>query len=47
MLWRRLRAVIDSIYPLDETAQAFAHLRSRQALGKVLIEPYEPVSESD
>ena len=43
----RLRPVIDSIYPLDETAQAFAHLRSRQALGKILIEPYEPVSESD
>ncbi len=43
----RLKPVIDSIYPLDQTAEAFAHLRSRKALGKVLIEPYEPVSESD
>ncbi|MDB6016749.1 MAG: Alcohol dehydrogenase zinc-binding domain protein [Pedosphaera sp.] len=43
----KLKPVIDSIYPLAETAQAFAHLRSRTALGKVLIEPYEPVSESD
>ena len=43
----RLKPVIDSIFPLDETPQAFAHLRSRNALGKVLIEPFEPVSESD
>lgn len=43
----KLKPVIDSIYPLDRTAEAFAHLRSRQALGKVLIEPFEPESESD
>jgi 2-desacetyl-2-hydroxyethyl bacteriochlorophyllide A dehydrogenase len=43
----RLKPVIDSIFPLDRTAEAFAHLRSRNFLGKVLIEPYEPVSESD
>jgi 2-desacetyl-2-hydroxyethyl bacteriochlorophyllide A dehydrogenase len=43
----RLKPVIDSIFPLDETPQAFAHLRSRNVLGKVLIEPFEPVSESD
>lgn len=43
----KLKPVIDSIFPLDQTPAAFAKLRSRQALGKVLIEPYEPVSESD
>jgi len=43
----KLKPVIDSIFPLDETAQAFDHLRSRKVLGKVLIEPFEPVSESD
>ncbi|HWY74316.1 MAG TPA: zinc-binding dehydrogenase [Verrucomicrobiae bacterium] len=43
----RLKPVIDSIFPLDETAKAFAHLRSRTVLGKVLVEPFEPVSESD
>jgi 2-desacetyl-2-hydroxyethyl bacteriochlorophyllide A dehydrogenase len=43
----KLKPVIDSIYPLDETPKAFAHLRSRNVLGKVLVEPYEPVSESD
>ncbi len=43
----RLKPVIDSIYPLDQTADALAHLRSRRVLGKVLIEPFEPVSESD
>ena len=43
----RLKPVIDSIYPLDQTAEALAHLRSRRVLGKVLIEPFEPVSESD
>jgi hypothetical protein len=42
-----LKPVIDSIYPLDKTADAYAHLRSRNVLGKVLVEPYEPVSESD
>lgn len=43
----KLKPVIDTIFPLDQTAQAFAHLRSRNVLGKVLIEPFEPVSESD
>ncbi len=43
----KLKPVIDSVFPLDQTPAAFARLRSRQALGKVLIEPYEPVSESD
>ena len=43
----KLRPVIDSIFPLDQTPAAFARLRSRQALGKVLVEPFEPASESD
>jgi 2-desacetyl-2-hydroxyethyl bacteriochlorophyllide A dehydrogenase len=43
----KLKPVIDSIFPLDRTAEAYAHLRSRNVLGKVLIEPYEPESESD
>ncbi len=43
----RLKPVIDSIFPLDQTAAAFAKLRGRNALGKVLVEPFEPESESD
>jgi len=43
----KLKPVIDSSYPLTETATAFARLRSRNALGKVLVEPFEPSSESD
>lgn len=43
----KLKPVIDSTFPLDQTAAAFARLRSRNVLGKVLIEPFEPVSESD
>jgi NADPH:quinone reductase-like Zn-dependent oxidoreductase len=43
----KLRPVIDSVFPLDQTPAAFAKLRSRHALGKILIEPFEPVSESD
>jgi len=43
----KLRPVIDSVFPLDQTAAAFDRLRSRKVLGKVLIEPFEPVSESD
>ncbi len=43
----RLKPVIDSVFPLDRTSEAFAHLRSRNFLGKVLVEPYEPESESD
>jgi NADPH:quinone reductase-like Zn-dependent oxidoreductase len=42
-----LKPVIDSIFPLDQTAAAIAKLRSRHVLGKVLIEPFEPESESD
>jgi len=43
----KLKPVIDSTYPLMETPAAFAHLGSRNVLGKVIVEPYEPVSESD
>jgi len=43
----KLKPVIDSIFPLDQTPAAFAKLRSRNVLGKVVIEPFEPVSESD
>ena len=43
----KLKPVIDSIYPLDQTAAAFAKLRSRNFLGKILVEPFEPESESD
>ncbi len=43
----KLKPVVDSVFPLDRVPQAFAKLRSRNVLGKVLIEPYEPVSESD
>ena len=43
----KLKPVIDSTYPLMETPAAFAHLRSRNVLGKVIVEPYEPASESD
>ena len=43
----RLKPVIDSIYPLDRTVEGLAHLRSRRVLGKVLVEPFEPVSEGD
>jgi 2-desacetyl-2-hydroxyethyl bacteriochlorophyllide A dehydrogenase len=43
----KLKPVIDSVFPLDQVPAAFARLRSRNVLGKVVIEPYEPVSESD
>lgn len=43
----KLKPVIDSVFPLDQVPAAFAKLRSRHVLGKVLIEPFEPVSESD
>jgi NADPH:quinone reductase-like Zn-dependent oxidoreductase len=42
-----LKPVIDSVFPLDQTAEAFAKLRSRHALGKILIEPFEPAAEGD
>ena len=35
----KLKPVIDSAFPLDETATAFAKLRSRAVLGKVLVKP--------
>lgn len=35
----KLSPVIDSIFPLAETAAAFARLRARQVLGKILIQP--------
>ena len=43
----KLKPVIDSIFPLDQVPAAFAKLRSRQVLGKILVKPFEPVSESD
>jgi NADPH:quinone reductase-like Zn-dependent oxidoreductase len=43
----RLKPVVDSVFPLERAADAFARLRSRQALGKILIKPFEPVAESD
>jgi NADPH:quinone reductase-like Zn-dependent oxidoreductase len=43
----KLKPVIDSIFPLDQTAAAFAKLRSRNMLGKILVEPFEPESKSD
>src|SRR5437899_7060000 len=41
----KLKPVIDSVFPLDQTAEAFEKLRSRKVLGKVLIEPFEPTPE--
>lgn len=37
----KLMPVIDSIFPLDQTAAAFAKLRSRNFLGKVLVKPFD------
>jgi NADPH:quinone reductase-like Zn-dependent oxidoreductase len=34
----RLKPVVDKAFPLEETVQAFARLRSRAALGKVLVQ---------
>ncbi|MEK7706904.1 MAG: zinc-binding dehydrogenase [Verrucomicrobiota bacterium] len=42
----KLKPVIDSIFPLEQVPAAFAKLRSRKVLGKILIEPFEPVSVS-
>ena len=42
----KLKPVIDSIFPLQQTAAAFAKLRSRNFLGKVLVEAFEPEAES-
>jgi len=35
----RLKPVIDRQYPLERTAEAYARLRQRQALGKLVIRP--------
>jgi NADPH:quinone reductase-like Zn-dependent oxidoreductase len=40
----KLKPVIDSIFPLDQTAAAFAKLRSRHFLGKVLVRPSDAQS---
>jgi NADPH:quinone reductase-like Zn-dependent oxidoreductase len=37
----KLKPVIDSIFPLDQTAAAFAKLRSRSILGKILVQPFQ------
>lgn len=42
----KLKPVIDRAFPLDKTAEAFARLRSRNALGKVIVQPAEPAPES-
>jgi NADPH:quinone reductase-like Zn-dependent oxidoreductase len=33
----KLRAVVDSVYPMNNLAQAHAHLESRHAFGKVIV----------
>ena len=43
----KLKPVIDSVFPLDQVPAALEKLRSRDMLGKILVEPFEPVSESD
>ena len=35
----RLVPVIDRVLPLDEAGAAFAAMRNRQALGKILVRP--------
>jgi 2-desacetyl-2-hydroxyethyl bacteriochlorophyllide A dehydrogenase len=41
----KLKPVIDSVFPLDQTPEAFNKLRARKVLGKILIEPFEPTAE--
>ena len=43
----KLKPVVDSKFPLQRTPEAFAKLRSRNVLGKVLVQPFEPVPASD
>ena len=43
----KLKPVVDSKFPLRRTPEAFAKLRSRNVLGKVLVQPFEPVPASD
>jgi alcohol dehydrogenase len=35
----KLRAVVDKVFPLAETAEAFAQLRNRTVQGKVIVTP--------
>ena len=42
----KLKPVVDRVFPLAKTAEALARLRSRNALGKIIIEPAEPASRS-
>ena len=35
----KLKPVIDSVFPLEQTAAAFAKLRARSVLGKILVRP--------
>lgn len=35
----KLKAVVDDVYPLEKTAEAFARLRARQVKGKLVIRP--------
>ena len=35
----KLKPVIDSVFPLSATPAAFVKLRSREVLGKLVIEP--------
>jgi NADPH:quinone reductase-like Zn-dependent oxidoreductase len=37
-----LKPVIDTLLPLRQTAQAFARLRARDVLGKLIIQPTQP-----
>ena len=34
----RLHPVIDSVFPLEQAAEAYAHLKSGQQFGKVVIQ---------
>lgn len=43
----KLKPVIHAVYPLDRTADAFAALRSRNVLGKVLVDPFAPETDDD
>jgi 2-desacetyl-2-hydroxyethyl bacteriochlorophyllide A dehydrogenase len=40
----RLRPVIHEVFPLERTPEAFAALRARQVLGKVLVEISQPAT---
>lgn len=42
-----LKPVIHAIYPLDRTPEAFASLRARTVLGKVLVDPFAPETDDD